>query len=241
MINAAGRALLTELEGIRLTAYKCKAGVWTIGRGHTDGVKEGDTITKEQEQALFEQDMAIWSGKVRRCLHRKPTPNQLSAFVVFAFNIGLPGFIGSTALRAYEAYDDAAVIRAMGLWHKITVIDKATGKKVKVDEPVLVARRAREGALFMTPEHDYPGTPPMPQEVIPEKPMTQSTITQASVVAGATTVSAIVTAITDMVDKTKESFSTLGDFAVPMMLGVTLCAVGYIAWERFNLRRQGRA
>jgi lysozyme len=33
---------------LRTTAYKCPAGVYTIGYGHTKGVKKGQKITKEQ-------------------------------------------------------------------------------------------------------------------------------------------------------------------------------------------------
>lgn len=39
---------ICEFEGCKLTAYKCPAGIWTIGYGHTNGVKQGQRITKEQ-------------------------------------------------------------------------------------------------------------------------------------------------------------------------------------------------
>src|SRR5574343_395771 len=34
-------------EGCRLTAYQDTVGVWTIGYGHTGGVKKGDKITQK--------------------------------------------------------------------------------------------------------------------------------------------------------------------------------------------------
>ena len=37
---------LKLMEGLRLTAYKDAAGVWTIGYGHTQGVRKGDKITE---------------------------------------------------------------------------------------------------------------------------------------------------------------------------------------------------
>ena len=40
-MNKDGLTLLKSFEGCRLTAYKCPAGVWTIGYGHTKGVKRG--------------------------------------------------------------------------------------------------------------------------------------------------------------------------------------------------------
>ena len=47
-ISAAGIALIKRFEGCRLTAYKCSAGVWTIGYGHTSGVHSGQAITQAQ-------------------------------------------------------------------------------------------------------------------------------------------------------------------------------------------------
>jgi len=45
-------------EGCRLTAYKCPAGVLTIGYGHTGkDVKPGMKITQTQADALFETDV----------------------------------------------------------------------------------------------------------------------------------------------------------------------------------------
>ena len=43
-----GIHIIKQFEGCRLAAYKCAAGVPTIGYGHTAGVKMGQTITQEQ-------------------------------------------------------------------------------------------------------------------------------------------------------------------------------------------------
>ena len=50
--------IIKKYEGLSLKAYKCPAGVWTIGYGTTvypDGqkVKEGDVITKTKAEALL--------------------------------------------------------------------------------------------------------------------------------------------------------------------------------------------
>ncbi len=34
-ISIEGLALIKKFEGLELEAYKCAAGVWTIGYGHT--------------------------------------------------------------------------------------------------------------------------------------------------------------------------------------------------------------
>ena len=45
-ISNNGLDLVKHFEGLVLEAYKCPAGVWTIGYGHTDA----DTINKLQFQ-----------------------------------------------------------------------------------------------------------------------------------------------------------------------------------------------
>lgn len=161
MINAAGAALLTKSEGIRLKAYLCPAGVPTIGRGHTKGitaqmVRDGYTITPDQERTLFVEDMVQWERDVRECLKRKPNDNQLAAFICLAYNIGIAGFKKSTVLREFEKGDDMAAATAFAMWNKATV----SGKKIVVRG--LVTRRAEEAALFLTPET---GADPIPQSV----------------------------------------------------------------------------
>lgn len=171
MINAAGAALLTKSEGIRLKAYFCPAGVPTIGRGHTDGitaqmVRDGYTITADEERALFQSDMEKWESDVLSSLTRKPNENQLAAFICLAYNIGIGAFRNSTVVRKYEAGDDVGAAAAFHLWNKATV----GGKKVVL--PGLVTRRAEEAALFMTP---VSGTDPIPQAVdSPDQPKEKS-------------------------------------------------------------------
>lgn len=49
--SSVGLKLIKGFEGCRLTAYKCPAGVWTIGYGHTGGVKSGMMITQAEADA----------------------------------------------------------------------------------------------------------------------------------------------------------------------------------------------
>lgn len=43
-------------EGCRLTAYQDTVGVWTIGYGHTGGVKKGDKITQKDADNFLLED-----------------------------------------------------------------------------------------------------------------------------------------------------------------------------------------
>ena len=47
-ISSVGLNLIMDFEGCSLDAYRCPAGVWTIGYGHIENVHRGDHITKQQ-------------------------------------------------------------------------------------------------------------------------------------------------------------------------------------------------
>ena len=61
-ISEIGINLIKQCEGCRLKSYKCPAGIWTIGYGHTKDVKESLTITQEQAEAFLKQDLKIEKG-----------------------------------------------------------------------------------------------------------------------------------------------------------------------------------
>jgi lysozyme len=102
--------LIKQFEGLSLSAYKCPAGVWTIGYGSTRGVTQGMTITKDEaEQRLFE-DMKDAEEAVNRYVTVPVTDGQRAALVSFAFNVGSGNLQRSTLLRRLNArqYDLAA-------------------------------------------------------------------------------------------------------------------------------------
>ena len=90
-INKAGIELIKKYEGCRLTAYKCPAGVLTIGYGHTAGVKAGDKITQAQADEYLQSDIIQYENIVNECNKKYKynfNRNQFSALVSFAFNCG---------------------------------------------------------------------------------------------------------------------------------------------------------
>lgn len=85
-----GVSLIKQFEGCRLKAYKCPAGVWTIGYGHTAGVKEGDTITQETADAYLRNDLEKYEKAVQNydgIYHFNQ--NQFDALVSFTYNCGV--------------------------------------------------------------------------------------------------------------------------------------------------------
>lgn len=91
--------LIARFEGCRLGAYKCPAGVWTIGYGHTKGVKRGMSITNVQALSYLKSDVLIISTVVAALIKVRVTQNQFDALVSFAFNVGTYNFSESTLLK----------------------------------------------------------------------------------------------------------------------------------------------
>lgn len=89
-MTPAGLEHLKRHEGLRLTAYLCPAGVWTIGYGHTAGVKRGDTITEAEAERLLVQDVAVAEKDARRLVPNfdSISPRRQDALVNMAFNLG---------------------------------------------------------------------------------------------------------------------------------------------------------
>ena len=75
-------------EGCRLTAYKCPAGIWTIGVGHTQDVTEHDEITHEQARELLRQDIEEVKRELAPFVNVHVTEGQYVALVSLAFNVG---------------------------------------------------------------------------------------------------------------------------------------------------------
>ena len=124
-----GMKLIKQFEGCRLTAYKCPAGVWTIGYGHTVGVKKNMKITQAQAESYLKQDLKIYEKHVMKFYKRyKWNQNQFDALVSFAYNIG-------------SIYNLTEISR------KILAYNKANGKALEG----LTRRRKAEKKLFDKP------------------------------------------------------------------------------------------
>ena len=89
---------IIEFEGCKLQAYKCPAGVWTIGVGHTKGVKQGQTITEAQAMSLLKGDLLPCENYVNN-LGVCKTQGQFDALVDFTFNLGTAALGRSTLLK----------------------------------------------------------------------------------------------------------------------------------------------
>lgn len=89
---------IKSFEGLRLKSYKCPAGVWTIGYGHTYGVKSGQVITEKQADSLLRGDLLKFEQGVSK-LGVAKTQGQFDALVDFTYNLGLDALVTSTLLK----------------------------------------------------------------------------------------------------------------------------------------------
>ena len=143
-LNQHGLALIKSFEGLSLRAYRCSAGVWTIGYGHTSmagdpRVATGQQISRGEADKILARDVDKFARDVASVVGTVDlNDNQFSALVCFAYNVGLGAFRGSSVLKAVRGQDFDAVPRRLNLWVK------AAGRTL----PGLVKRRSAEGALF---------------------------------------------------------------------------------------------
>lgn len=132
-----GINLIKQFEGCRLTAYKCAAGVPTIGYGHTAGVKMGQTINQVQAESFLKDDLMKYEKNVEKYDSKYHwNQNEFDALVSFAFNIGSIDQLTANGTR------DRKMIA-----ERILQYNKAAGKVL--DE--LTKRRKAEQALFLKP------------------------------------------------------------------------------------------
>ena len=97
-----GIDLIKEFEGLRLKAYKCPGGVWTIGYGHTAGVKPGMVISEAQAEEYLMADLIAFEKHLNG-LGLALNQNQFDALVSFIYNVGTGNFSSSTLLRKVRA------------------------------------------------------------------------------------------------------------------------------------------
>ena len=114
--SVEGKRLIKNFEGLRLEAYKCPAGVPTIGYGHTKGVKMGQKITAAQAEDYLVEDI----GPIERELNNLEInfrQEQFDALVSWIFNLGLGNFRHSTMLiRISTDASDVEITDQMVRW-----------------------------------------------------------------------------------------------------------------------------
>lgn len=133
--------LIRRFEGLRLKAYLCPAGVWTLGYGSTGSdIKPGMTWTKERAEERMQQDAQRFAGAAIKLCPVLPQHGErkTAAIADFAYNLGATRLAGSTLRRKVNAQDWPAAQAELRKWVF------AGGKKL----PGLVLRREAEARLL---------------------------------------------------------------------------------------------
>lgn len=139
-LSNRGKILIKKYEGLRLTAYLCPAGVWTIGYGHTAGVVNGQQISEKQANEFFDKDIKQFEDTVNSLVKVPLKQCQFDALVSFVYNVGKTAFANSTLLTMLNSGNYSGAGEQFNRWVF------ASGKKL----PGLVKRREEEQDLFFT-------------------------------------------------------------------------------------------
>lgn len=240
-ISKQGLELIKEFEGVRLESYKCPAGIWTIGIGHTSAagapdVKPGMKITLQEAYDILNRDLDQYEDAVNKFVKVPLTQNQFDALVSFVYNVGVGAFQKSTLLKKLNAGQYNAVPNELMKW------TKAGGKEL----PGLVRRRRAECALWRGVDETSPVDayarvePDLPK---PSKSMVASKEGNAALItAGLGGVSAA-RDVVDTVRQAGESAQSLiqmlmsPGFLLPVAIVIAGLAIWY--WRRQRLQEEG--
>lgn len=137
-ISQKGIDLIKHFEGCKLEAYKCPAGVWTIGYGHTKTAKEGMKIIQEEAEELLKNDLVIYENAVLKNVTSAINQPIFDALVSFTYNLGEGNLKSSTLLKMLNDRDYYGAAEQLERWNK-------AGGQVLAG---LVRRREAEKNLF---------------------------------------------------------------------------------------------
>jgi lysozyme len=142
-ISQGGINFIKKEEGVRNTVYRDSRGLPTVGVGHlvriADNLSVGDTITPQEVDTFLHDDLAWVVTALTAHVTVDLNQNQFDALCSLVFNIGERAFVHSTVLACIQASSFRKAADAFLMW-------KNAGGK-----PVLLARRERERALFLSP------------------------------------------------------------------------------------------
>lgn len=140
-----GINLIKEFEGLYLNAYRCPAGIPTIGWGCTEGIRMGMTITREQAELMLRQELAKFENAVNRLVKVELSQSEFDALVSFAYNLGEGALAQSTLLKKLNFGDKVGAANEFPRWNK--AVNSRTGEKQVL--PGLTRRREVERKMFL--------------------------------------------------------------------------------------------
>lgn len=260
-VSTEGRKLIKRFEGCRLKAYRCPAGILTIGYGHTSAAGEpkvypGMAISESLADGILAKDLVKYENGVKRLLKVYPTQGQFDALVSFAYNCGEGRLAGSSILARYNRRDFHGAAAAFNSYCK--------GGGVVLQG--LKTRRKAEAALFLREDHaevhalldsrefeksvdDEGGMAQETDTLDPPKSVAESKTAISSVIAGGAGIGGIIEAGSTAVNTAQTAVgaaTTAKDTAVnavsllgshPWLIvsvAVIVCATVFIIYDRWT-------
>ena len=117
-ISQEGLALIKKFEGCELKSYQDSVGVWTIGYGHTKGVKPNMEITKEEAEKMLKEELPEYEGYVEKCVEVPLSQNEFDALVCWVYNLGPTNLLQSTLLKVLNQGQKEKVPEQIKRWNK---------------------------------------------------------------------------------------------------------------------------
>ena len=130
-------AIIKKFEGLRLKAYKCPAGVYTIGYGHTENVSADSEISELMADQILRKDLEIFEKTIND-LDLPLLQCEFDSLVSFVFNVGIGNFNKSTLKKLLLQKKFFYAAKEFEKWVF------AGGKKL----PGLQNRRSKERKIF---------------------------------------------------------------------------------------------
>jgi lysozyme len=133
--------IIKDSEGCKLKAYKCPAGIWTIGYGQTKDIKEGMVWTQQQaNEDLVKTALEVLNRTIKYSpILATANIEKLAAIADFIYNLGVGNYAKSTLKKQVDAGNWLAASSEIKKWNK------AGGKVLKG----LTIRRNKEAELIL--------------------------------------------------------------------------------------------
>ena len=234
-VSPQGISLIKRFEGCHkkgkdgnYKAYRCIAGKWTIGYGHTYGVRSGMTCTPEECDSFLNEDMNKAGAQIRQVVNVPLSQSQFDAIVSFVFNLGIGNFKSSTLLKKLNKGEYNSVPAELMKWNKARV------DGILTELSGLTRRRAAEASLWALDNDLGESEPIMPQrpEAAAVKPLAKSkTMAGAGLAGTAGMCSEIATQL--------ESFISYSDVLKYAFLALSLAGIVLVAYSRINDHKEG--
>lgn len=232
-------ALLKKFEGCRLKAYRCPAGICTIGYGHTSAagepeVHDGMTITQQQAEEILKRDLVKYETAVFSMVQQPLNQHQFDTLVDFAYNAGVGALKTSTLLKKVNAAQFDAIPAELMKWTK-------GGGKVL---PGLVRRR-QAGVAWWTSgeaaadEHEQRAEPdPVPVRTMAESKQGNAALVTAGLsgIGAAKEIAAQAQEASDTADQIMKLLGNTNFLTMAVIAGLA-AAIWY--WRKKNMDRDG--